>query len=274
MQLDIVVDHHNVVTVDLYRNPFVERWCKLLERTYAVCSINQQDSFSHALTESQAKARLSAAINTINRFLKHDFVPVADEQSWDSKDWYNQLHICFEKLSGEFGKPTKLFQLAPTDVKAAIRDLNFYVHRLEQRPYSDCRPWFVIFDKECYTRQDLEPQDYALFDHQVSVGTVFINYSELGKTYHDIYVDGLPIDYAGIKNSHYYSAEFAIWLDPDRTSLFESGFYNWAEQHNINVNDKTLGLGTIPIGQVRDVDTMKKIAYNGTQITDIRIYHG
>lgn len=274
MLLEIVVDNHDRVTVDLYRNPFVDRWCKLFKKTYIHCPLNQQDSFAHAMPELQAREKLSQAISKINLFLKTKFVPEPTDSSWEDRDWYNQLHMSFEKISGSFDNPTKLFQLAPFEIKSAIRDLNFYVHRLESRPYQTKRTWIISFDKQSYTREPFDIEDYKFFQHEVNFGTVFAHYTELGKSHYDLYNDSLPLDYPGLKNSHHYSAEFCIWMEDSINNIYDSDFYRWANNHSIDVHEKTIGLGIVPLGQVRDLDTLRQIAYNGTNITSIRIHHG
>lgn len=269
--LEIEVDHCHTVTVDLYHNDFVSRWKKLFEQTVASCAINQLESFSCSLLEPQSQERLIVAITTINRFLKRKFIDLPSQIDWDDQHWYNYLHSKFEQLNGTFDRPTKLLMLAPTEVKDAIRALNFYVHRLERRPYAEYNTWYISFDKSSYTRLPLEHSDYDLFCFQVQPGQAYIHYAELGKTMIDLYHDGLPVDYSGLKNLHYYSAEISVHVGTDTISLFDDGFRQWANDNLIDINDRKLGLGAIPIGDVRNVDTARQIVYNGSNITNLRI---
>ena len=268
--LEIEVDHCHTVTVDLYSNEFMSRWKLLFEKTAASCGIDQLEAFSCNLTEVQAQERLLWAIDTINGFLKRTFIETGDID-WNDQDWYNYLHAKFERLSGSYDRPTRLMTLADTKLRSAVRALNFYVHKLEQRPYGRHRPWYISFDKDCYQRLPLQPKDYELFQGQVHPGEVVVHYAELGKTTVDLYEDGLPKDYPGLKNLHYYSAELSAHLGSETISFFSEDFRKWAEENSIDIYDRTLGLGVIPIGTIRDLDRARQIVYNGSSITNLRI---
>jgi hypothetical protein len=165
-----------------------------------------------------------------------------------------------------------LFSIAPADIQQAIRALNFLVHRLEIRPYLDPH-WYISFDKNCYQRLSLEPKDYEHFQNHIPSGQAFIHYAELGKTMIDLYKDGLAPNYAGLKNLHYYSAEISVNLGSDDIELFTQGFRDWAHANSVDITDPRLGIGIIPIGMVRNVDTARQIVYNGNSITHLRITH-
>jgi hypothetical protein len=269
--LEIEVDHCHLVTVDLYKNDFVSRWKTLFEQTVASCAINQLESFSCSLSEPQSQGRLIVAITTINRYLKQNFVDLPTQIDRDDQQWYNYLHSKFEQLNGTFDRPAKLLMLAPPELKSAIRALNFYVHRLEKRPYADYNTWYISFDKNCYTRLPLEPDDYDHFCDQIRPGQAYIHYAELGKTMIDLYQDGLPIDYSGLRNLHYYSAEISVHVGTGTISWFKDGFRQWANDNSIDIDDRKLGLGVIPIGDARNIDLARQIVYNGNNITNLRI---
>jgi hypothetical protein len=268
--LEIEVDHCHLVTVDLYRNDFVSRWAALFEKTAASCAVNQLESFSCNLTESQAKERLMAAITAINQFLKREVIDLPKETSWDDQGWFNHIHSKFEQLSGTYGNPTRLFAIAPSPIREAIRALNFYVHRLEMKEHI---PWYISFNKDCYTRLPLQPDDYRLFSDTVRSGQAVIHYADLGKTTIDLYEDGLPKDYPGLQNLHYYSAEISIHLGLNHKQLFSDGFRTWAKNNSIDIDDPMQGTGLIPIGDVRNIDMARQIVYNGSSITNLRITH-
>lgn len=268
--LEIEVDHCHQVAVDLYSNDFVLRWIQLFEQTASNCNINQEESFACNLTSQQCQLRLLDAIGTINQFLKRDFVHVPDPIDWHSQDWYNYLHEKFEQLSGAYGQPSRLFAVAPDSLRRAVRCLNFYIHKLETSQL-ERDLWYISFDKECYTRIPLQSTDYQYFSNQIDPGQVFVHYAELGKTAVDLYHDRLPLDYPGFKNSHYYSAEVSCYLGSDPVSLFTPDFCDWAQHNGIDTTDPTQGLGVIPVGSVRNIDTARQIVYNGNNITNLRM---
>jgi hypothetical protein len=223
------------------------------------------------MLESEAQQRLLDSINDINKFLKTQYIEVPHPCDWDNQNWYNYLHLKFEKLSGSWSSPTRLFAAAPTTFRNAVRSLNFYTHRLEARPYKRLKPWYISFDKDCYQRLPLNEADYELFEHVILPGQVVIHYAELGKTLIDLYCDGLPADYPGLKNLHFYSAEISICMSDYPISLLPAGFGQWAQSNGIDIFDKKLGIGGLSIGQVRDLDAARQTLYNGNTITQLRI---
>lgn len=269
--LEIEIDHCRTVAVDLYQNQFVSKWQMLFERTTSACAINQVESFACKITELESQQRLLRAIDHINEFLKKPFIEITEPCNWDDQNWYNYLHSKFEQLSGSYGRPTRLFEIAPHTVRDAIRALNFYVHRLETRPYQKLKPWYISFDKNCYQRLPLESDDYELFEFVVQPGQAVIHYAELGKNLVDLYQDGLPTTYSGLRNLHFYSAEISISLSDKPFDLFPRGFVQWAQSKGIDVANKKLGIGTIPIGTVKDLDTTRQTVYTGNSITKLRI---
>jgi hypothetical protein len=143
-----------------------------------------------------------------------------------------------------------LFAIANNELKQAIRNLNFFVHRAEinKDPYPAL---YISFNKNQYRRKPLEPANYTEFDFKFNAGTLFLHYVELGKDFNDLYKDNLPIDYAGTKNLHYYSGE--SWLTFDDFDAFsDPGYVTWLANNNIDQHDKKLGHGKIPLGYIKE----------------------
>lgn len=263
-------DAHSVV-IDLDDNAFVHRWIEVFNRAVSCSTVDHTASFAFRIPKSQALDNLTQAGRLVNEFFRREIVPAAPPQ-WNN-DYCNSVHMAFEKLSGEYDRPTRLFMLAPEHVKSAIRDLNFYVHVLEQDQEGQNNQWYINFDRAYVDRRPLIDQDYYLFQRLVESGRVYVHYAELGKTHLDLYKDGLPADYKAQKNLHYFAADLTIWLGPE-IDLFTEDFESWAQDNKIDLQDKRLGLGILPIGRVRDLDTAKKYIYNAEKITQLRIYHG
>lgn len=272
--LEIQVDHHNTIVIDLYRNSFVKKWCDLFEQTVATCNVEQLESFCRTLPDQEAQQIIVDSINVINRFLKTQFIDSPFPGCWKEQDWYNYLHTKFEQLSGTYDKPTKLFLVAPQQVKKAIRHINLFLHKLEQSNEGNKSPWYLSFDKDCIQRKPFEQEDYDYIKFEVAPGEVYIHYAELGKTYYDLFKDKLPVDYTGVKNLHYYSAELSIRLNKETMQCYPEEFYQWADSNHLDVRSKNSGLGILPIGKLRDIDQATEIVYNGHEITNLRIDHG
>jgi hypothetical protein len=181
----------------------------------------------------------------------------------------NYLHLKFETLSGSYGKPTRLFAIANDELKQAIRALNFYVHCIEDK--TNARSGlYLSFDKNQYRRQSLEPSDYQYFEFEFEPGTLVVSYVELGKELCDLYEDSLPLDYANLKNLHYYSGE--SWLIFDRYAPLENkGYVDFLINSGFDPYDKTLGHGKIPIGTLVDFERGLELIKSNQFIHTIKI---
>lgn len=271
----IDLDNTYSIEIELYHNDFVSRWLRLFEKTIKTSSINQLEAFAENIPDKEARLRLEQSVKTINQWIGKKIIPWPDgDVNWNDQEWFNSLHTCFERISGSWDQPTKLFVLAPPEIKSCIRDLNFYIHHLESRAI-DCKKWFYIsFNKDTYSRQKFEESDYQLFTHFIQGGEVYIHYAELGKNYIDLYKDNLPVDYQGLKNLHYYSAEIGINLSKTCWSLYPKGFDQWAQKNSIDLSNKKIGLGSIVVGHVKNVDVAYQAFKTSSKIINIRIDHG
>lgn len=272
----ISIDLNNAqsIEIELYQNDFVTRWLNLFEQTITSSEVNQLEAFAENISDDEARSRLEQAVKTINQWFGKPIIAWPDTVNWSDQEWFNTLHIHFERLSGTWDQPTKLFVLAPPEIKACIRDLNFYIHHLETRAV-DSKKWlYVSFNKDTYSRKSFEEDDYQLFTHVIQSGEAYIHYAELGKNYIDLYKDNLPVDYQGLKNLHYYSAEIGINLSEASWRLYPEGFDRWAKDKCIDLSDKRLGLGSIAIGRVKNVNDAYTAFNTSSKIINIRIDHG
>lgn len=237
--------------IQLYDNEFVRKWTKELQWCLDNSSIDQQESFSGLLTLHEANEKLVSACVVINRYLKN-FIEVQYKLVPQSQEYFNYLHQKFEQLSGKFGKPTRLFSIANNELKQAIRELNYYTHRLEKQK-EQLQRFTVRFDKNQYRRIPMTVTDYDFCQFELEPGMLFVNYAELGKDFYDVFKDGLDIDYAGLKNLHYYSGDVNA-LFYKYNPLDNPEYVKFLNQSNIDVYDKKLGHGKIPLGMILDLE--------------------
>jgi len=242
------------ISITLNDNSFVSKWIKELSWCLDNCDIEQRNSFASFSTFDECARTIEDSCNTINSYLKN-FIDV--RQDFKSQEYLNYLHLKFEQLSGEFGKPTRLFAIAPKELKEAIRDLNFFVHKLESKNLNRTQ-FFISFDKDQYRRIPFESADYEFFEFKQPAGTLFLNYAELGKDFLDLYKDRLPIDYKGYKNLHYYSGEALLMFDDYNPYGNTDGYLNWLTNQGIDPYNKRLGHGKIPLGQVDNLVESKE----------------
>jgi hypothetical protein len=78
----------------------------------------------------------------------------------------------------------------------------------------------------------------------------------LGKEYIDLYEDNLPIGYAGFKNLHYYSGETVLSFS-DYDTFSDQRYSTWLQNNGIDLYNKKLGHGRIPIGIIEDIENVR-----------------
>jgi hypothetical protein len=254
MHLTVVLGASNEASFNivLNDNSFVRKWVKELSWCLNNCEINQQEAFAGLLTPTESKKILDKSCSIINEYLA-GFIDIQEDCT---QEYLNYLHLKFEALSGKFGKPTKLFATANSELKAAIRDLNFFLHRLEHKLLS-VNELYLSFNKDQYRRFPLDEEDYQLFELDTVPGTLYLHYVELGKEYFDLFQDGLDLDYPAFANLHYYSGEASLTFD-ELNFTKNQQYLDWAKQHNIDPTVTRPGDGRIPLGTA-DTDALELI---------------
>jgi len=249
MQLTVVLGTHSEAsfTISLNNNTFVHKWVKELRWCLTNCDFDQQEAFSGLMTlEESAKILIESCV-VINQYLKN-FIDIRENLLEQDQEYFNYLHLKFEQLSGGFGKPTRLFTVAKQKLKTAIRNLNFFVHRIEKKK-TRVPTLYASFNKDQYRRQSLVDEDYENFEFTMPAGTLVVHYVELGKEFVDLYEDNLPLEYQNLHNLHYYSGEANIYFK-EYDCFRDPGYVDWLKEHNIDPLNKKLGHGKLVLGKV------------------------
>ena len=254
MQIRIVFDTGYELTVDLFDNDFVRRWCRLLDQEIARDSLLQQDTYSSFIPESLARQCLEEAIDSVNGFLKHEFISMPCASDYNDPNFYNQLHAKFEKLTGpDWDRPTRLMVIAPKNIKLAVKHINRYCHRLERRPYVDQTYMRIEFDT--IERELLTVDDLQLFRPIIETNTVALDYSTLGKSLYECFEDGLTPDYAGLRIQQHYSANFILQFEPRQST---GNFKNWCTKYGIT-KIPISETGQLQLGKIVDPESFSKV---------------
>jgi len=248
------VDGKPSFRLDLYDHAVAHTWKKLIESIYVGDGedIDNKRSLFPLWTIQEVRDLLVESIKNINRFLKRKFINVPTEDTWSDQNFYNEVHIAFEKLTGEFDKPTRFFQIAPIHIKESVKDLNYCVHRLEHNKDKGLSEYLDLQWTKNRTntpRVKLEKNDYDLVQFTRKKNEVYLDYNELGKNFIDLWDDNLPINYSMAKNSHYVGADIKVNFI-DKEEIFEEKFLDWCKLNNIDPFDKTQGVGLIAIGKI------------------------
>tara|TARA_B100001778_G_scaffold114501_1_gene93912 strand:+ start:170 stop:982 length:813 start_codon:yes stop_codon:yes gene_type:complete len=250
------VDGKPAFRIDLYDHTVAHKWKKLIESIYVGDGedIDHVRSFFGFRTQDEIKSILLDAIANINSFLKNEFIKIPKQIDWDDQDFYNTLHMAFEKLSGDFDNPTKLMKIAQMNIKENIRDLNYCVHALEHEPNKNILPIQWTKKRETMPRIKLVDEEYDLIQFHATKNEVYLAYNELGKSYVDLWKDNLPADYEATKNNHYIGADIKISLE-DNANIFKPAFIDWCKDNKIDHLEKKHGIGLLPIGKVESMNT-------------------
>ena len=256
MKLTVVLGASEEASFDIHLNDnsFVRKWTKELQWCTENCEFNQQEAFWSLLTLDESSDILTNACLTINQYLKN-FIEVRSDLANQPQEYFNYLHTKFETLSGEYGKPTRLFAMANTELKTAIRNLNFFIHRVETKQDPDAN-LYISFNKDQYRRHPLEQDDYQYAEYTIPPGTLFLHYVELGKNLFDLYKDGLDLSYPGFKNLHYFSGEATLTL-AGIDQFDNKDYIDWLTNQGLDPYNKHMGHVTIPLGNIINIETVK-----------------
>jgi hypothetical protein len=248
-------NHADQITVDylLRDTPIVEKWINQVElaqqlkysiddpqRFYGFGSVQEQIDF--ALTT------INELIRQLNLWINIDY----DLKSVGDQDTLNRLHHVFETEHGLLDKKD-----SDLEFKQHLCNLNLAVHRCESVARG-AYPRHVVTYFGLPKTQVLDNDDYKYFESNVTFGTVYINYAEIGKTLHDLMMDNDSyIQPEAFQPFCHYSADFVVkfWDNPNSNltidletyynkhkEFFESLGYTW--QH------LSQSIGSIPVADL------------------------
>jgi len=197
----------------------VQRWAgRLKEALDSNYQIDRPDRFYGFDDVGVERLRAVADINhccdviesyspgLINRRVNKDYI---------EQDTLNYLHDIFETYHGSLDRPHEFFISAPKLVQQALSDLNLEVHRCEGLANDNIRKMlprhmvtYYALNKADFT---LELDDYKHFTDFFEFGTMYLLYTEVGKTLQDLAVDDdHHVDQDAYKPFRHFSADFEI----------------------------------------------------------------
>lgn len=198
----------------------------------------------------------------------------------------NRLHNHFERLQGTVWALSDYYKLADYDTKYAIRQLNNICHEIEnlvlsQRKQATAPEWVrpsqitTFLQSPRYELTDEHRQGFASNGYDRKFGTVYMHWTQIGKTLYEVFRDeGAPDLTIGkdatdisvgagstceaITALKFYSGEFDIeWAQdvvhggphPWHNKEIDA-YYSWLTKHNLDPKDTRLSLGYLPIAEV------------------------
>lgn len=223
------------------------------------------------------------AVNAINTCCdiidqyKSGFVQRRVKKEHIDQDTLNYLHNIFEQYHGTLNTPHAFFSLAPNNVKKALAQLNVEVHRCERLVKGTGRKMLpthtvTYYDLEKSTNHVLELGDYDHFTEFYEFGTVYLLYTEIGKTLQDLAIDqDTHVHRDAYKPFRYYSADFVVrmygmshltWIQlqkkykkhyDENKEYYLSKGYNYSHPYNKPGNIPLAKLINTPIDVVTEV---------------------
>jgi hypothetical protein len=200
----------------LVQSSILERWIKKLETSIESFPIDDPYRFSGFDDIETEKLKAIKAINhcidTINDY-RPGFVTRRIGSSID-QDTLNYLHHIFEVYHGLLNEPHEFFRGAPHQVQHALGQLNVEVHRCEGLVEGSERiqlPTHCITYYKLKKEETLELEDYKYFEDFTEFGTVYLLYTEIGKTLQDLALDDdhYISDFA-YRPFRHYSSDFVV----------------------------------------------------------------
>jgi hypothetical protein len=255
------VNQSDTVTLNykLRDHSVTRKWIERVERAQANYQIDDPGRFygfgSIEQQTAYALAQMHKCIDTINQYQ-----PIITRRLDDvnDQDTLNYLHNIFEQYHGLLDQQNTLFwNDAPEDIKIALADLNLLVHRCESVSRG-AEPRHVVTWFGLPKTETLADEDYQLFDTNITFGTVYLNYAEIGKTLEDLAVDN--DQYIGddaFRPFRHYSADFNVKFWTRQTSQNDSIIKEYYNKHsdffagrNLSWGDPKLANGAIPLADL------------------------
>lgn len=231
------------------------------------------------------KSKLQNCVNKINEFSKNNSIweGYTIEQPWDdisSHDALNQLHHHFEILMGQVWDVSKYMKTADDPTKYQIRQLNNLVHELQSRknvesvPFSHIQPMSVISYLNV-KRHLFQDHYYDHFDVNKDFGSIFLHYSQTGKTPIEAFTDQDDHVFDNNINAlRYLSGEYNIWwgapLSQNRITQIKTELREWLNLRNlikeegpnfsyyVDENGNKQGIGWITVAKIENPFSTKE----------------
>lgn len=266
-----------------------KRWVKKLE--YCIDNLQIDDpcrfyGFDDFESEkSKSIDNINKVIEVINHY-KPNFITKKVTDPVD-QDTLNYLHHIFEVYHGLADQSHQFYLDAPLEVQKALRQLNLEVHKCEGYVSSQTvrrqLPTQMVTWYSLPKTDKLELSDYEHFTDFYEFGTIYLLYTEIGKTLQDLAID----------HDHYISPEayrpFRHYTSDFMIRFFSSVTKNWQtlrkkyRQHYLDNKDfydsKNLGYdhpynrpGNIPVAKLipMPIDIVKELK-NRQMVTKINL---
>lgn len=245
-----------VIDYRLRKNTVVPKWIERVLLAQEQYPIDHPNRFYGFGTLEKQTADAINEINKIVEFLDKDCgMPINRRlDSVDDQDTLNYFHHIFEINHGLLGVNNH-----EPRTQNALSDLNISVHRCESIQRG-ANPRHVVTWFGLPKTEQLALADYECFETTVKLGTVYLNYVEIGKTLQDLAEDNDSyISDEAFRPFLHYSADFVVkfWSNDDAMYIKKvSNYYqkhrDFFEKKGYNWDQLSQALGAIPLADIID----------------------
>lgn len=246
-------------------HPAALLWLKLL-KNYLQSNKNIHTRFNGFANgyrdEDFLASKLNKCIEIINNWhLYEETIPSLGPEGF-GQEYSNTIHHHFELLMGPVENLSNYYKKADNLTRRAICGLNHYIHDLEtfHRAQELClidknsTSAGVVTEFRSPIKYELADSFFKYFTTDLGFGDICLHYSQIGKTWLEVFVDkDEEIFKEAILPHKYITGEFDIFFgestysDCERDELRE-----FLKKHGQDINDQSLALGYMPVAKMKD----------------------
>lgn len=225
-------------------------------------------------TQALLIERLNHCIDVINRDGRYFIPERAPEQSAAfSQEFSNAIHHHFEVLIGQRGEHTSYYLESNADVVCAVRGLNYHIHDLEaldrntrsraraiSEGKEDSSFAGIVVESDFCRRVRIPEPWYPLFSPHLEFGDLVCHYSQIGKTWLEVFYDrDMDILDAAIQPHFALSGEFDIMFgELNFDGTLKAEFERFIRMKGRNPADPELRVGHLKIGELQGRERWSK----------------
>jgi len=205
-----------VLRYQIHNTNIAQKWANKLHECINNYDVDDPKRFygfsDYDVEKKKAITSINQCIKIINNY-KNNFVDKIVTDPID-QDTLNYLHHIFEVYHGMLNKPHDFFINAPKEVQKALAQLNIEVHRCELFVNDNGRklaPRHIITYFSMPRNELLADEDYIHFTDFFEFGSIYLLYTEIGKTLEDLSKDDDHyISDEAYKPFRYFTADFVV----------------------------------------------------------------
>jgi hypothetical protein len=246
---------------EILDSPAARAWTKLL-MIYLKADFETSFRFVGFIHSKRDYQFLSNKLNEAIRLINQDGRYHIIEQSPVSftQEFSNIIHHHFEVLSQTNQETSQFYADSPTLVAYAIDDLNYYIHEMEsltrglENYKNDPSDIFASITNcfQNFPKFSIPDSFSKYFTLSNSFGDIVMQYSQIGKTLWEVFIDNDDQIYDGAIIAHQFlTPEFDILFgEVKNIELVKSNFFEFLKDRGLNPNDEKLRLGFLPLAKL------------------------